>query len=119
MLRVQGDRGKASISSLQDLTRPFPIKFLATLCESPCPTHLNQQQQFPKSLPLSHYRQDEEHPEVNSKHKNDLKNDLSQYSLSEVQGSVHYHGSKLNEDHHQKRPGHLVLGQRRGDVCRC
>lgn len=37
-----------------------------------------------KTLPFSHTRQDEEHPEVNSKHKNDLENDLSQYSLPEV-----------------------------------
>lgn len=66
---------------------------------------------FPKTLPLSHTRQDEEHPEVNSKHKNDLENDLSQDSLPEVQCSVHDHGSKLNENHHQKWPRDLVLRQ--------
>ena len=75
--------------------------------------------QFLKILPFSHTRQDEEHPEVNSKNKNNLKDDLSQYSLPEVQCSVHHHGSKLNEDHHQKWPRDLVLGERRGDVCCC
>lgn len=119
ILRVQGDRGKAGISSSRILPGLSLPNFGLLFVTLSCPTHLNQQEQFPKTLPLSHYRQDEEHPEVNSKHKNDLKNDLSQYSLSEVQCSVHHHGSKLNEDHHQKRSGHLVLGQRRGDVCGC
>lgn len=74
---------------------------------------------LPQTLPLGHARQDEEHPEVNSEDQNDLEDDLAQHRLPEVQRPVHHHGSKLDEDHHQKRPRDLVLGQRGRDVRCC
>lgn len=62
--------------------------------------------------------QDKEHPEVDSKEQDDLEDDLAHDGLSEVEGAVHHHGSKLDQDHDQERSGHLILRQRRSDVCR-
>lgn len=61
--------------------------------------------------------QDKEHPEVDAKKQDDLEDDLAHYRLSEVEGSVHHHGPKLDQDHDQERSWHLILRQRRCDVC--
>lgn len=54
-------------------------------------------------------RQDEEHPEVDSKEKDDLKDDLSHDGLPEVEGAVHHHAPKLDQHHDQERPWDLIL----------
>ena len=46
-----------------------------------------------------------------------LKYELSQYSLTEIQGSVNDHGAELDEQHHQEGLWDLVVRQRGGDVC--
>lgn len=53
--------------------------------------------------------QDEEHPEVDSKEEDDLKDDLPHDRLPEVEGTVHHHGPKLDQHHDQERPRNLVL----------
>ncbi len=63
-------------------------------------------------------RQDKEHPEVDAKEQDDLEDDLAHDRLSEVEGSVHHHGPKLDQDHDQERSRHLILREGRGDVCR-
>ncbi len=60
--------------------------------------------------------QDEEHPEVDAEQQDDLEDDLSHHRLPEVEGPVHHHGSKLDQDHDQERPRHLILRQRWRDV---
>ena len=62
--------------------------------------------------------QDKEHPEVDTKEQDDLEDDFSHDRLSEVEGPVHHHRSKLDQDHDQERSRHLVLRQRRRDVRR-
>lgn len=62
--------------------------------------------------------QDEEHPEVDAKEQDDLEDDLAHDGLSEVESAVHHHGAKLDQDHDQERSRHLILRQRRRDVCR-
>jgi len=69
-------------------------------------------------LLLCYSWQNEEHPEVNPEHQDDLEDDFAHDSLPEVEGAVHYHGRKLDQHHDQEGPWHLVLRQRRGDVCR-
>ena len=69
-----------------------------------------------KASPLGHAGQDEEHPEVNPKHQDNLEDDLSQDGLPEVECPIHHHGPELNEHHHQEGPRHLILGQRGRDV---
>lgn len=61
--------------------------------------------------------QDKEHPEVDAKQQDDLEDDLAHDWLSEVKGPVHHHGPKLDQDHDQERSRHLILWQRRCDVC--
>lgn len=62
--------------------------------------------------------QDKEHPEVDAKDQEDLKDDLAHHRLSEVEGPVHHHRPELDQHHDQEGSGHLILRQRRGDVCR-
>lgn len=61
------------------------------------------------SSPLSDSRQDEEHPEVDADHQDDLEDELAQDGLAEVEGSVDDHGAELDEQHHQEGLGNLVL----------
>lgn len=63
------------------------------------------------------YWQDKEHPEVDAKEQDDLEDDLAHDRLSEVEGPVHHHSPKLDQDHDQERSRHLILRQRRRDVC--
>ncbi len=44
-------------------------------------------------LPLSDRRQDEEHPEVNPKNQNHLKDQLPQNCLPQIQSPVYHHGT--------------------------
>lgn len=44
-------------------------------------------------VPLSHCWQDEEHPEVNPKNQDDLKDKLPQNCLSQIQSSIYHHGT--------------------------
>lgn len=62
--------------------------------------------------------QDKEHPEVDAKEQDDLEDDLAHDGLSEVEGAVHHHSPKLDQDHDQERSRHLILWQRWRDVCR-
>ena len=55
---------------------------------------------------------------MDAKEQDDLENDFSHDGLSEVEGPVHNHGPKLDQNHDQERSRHLILRQRRRDVCR-
>lgn len=55
---------------------------------------------------------------MDSKEQDDLEDDFAHDWLSEVEGTVHHHGPELDQDHDQERSGHLILWQRRSDVCR-
>lgn len=70
-----------------------------------------------KFLLLCDSWQDKKHPEVDAKDQEDLEDDLAHNRLSEVEGPVHHHGPKLDQDHDQEGSRHLILRQRRGDVC--
>lgn len=48
---------------------------------------------------------------MDAKQQDDLENDLAHDGFSEVEGSVHYHGPKLDQNHDQERPRHLILGE--------
>lgn len=61
--------------------------------------------------------QDEEHPEVDAKDEDDLEDNLAHDRLSEVEGPVHHHGTKLDQHHDEKGSRHLILWQRWRDVC--
>lgn len=61
--------------------------------------------------------QDKEHPEVDAKDQDDLEDDFAHDGLSEVEGTVHHHGPKLDQYHDQERSRHLILRQGRRDVC--
>lgn len=54
---------------------------------------------------------------MDAKEQDDLENDFSHDGLPEVEGPVHHHAPKLDQNHDQERSGHLILGQRRRDVC--
>lgn len=69
-----------------------------------------------KFLLLGDSWQDKEHPEVDAKDQHDLKDDLAHDRFSEVEGPVHHHSPKLDEDHDQEGTWHLILRQRRSDV---
>lgn len=69
-----------------------------------------------KFLLLCDSWQDKEHPEVDAKDQDDLEDDLAHDWLSKIEGPVHNHGPKLDQDHDQKRAWHLILRQRRSDV---
>lgn len=71
------------------------------------------------SSPFGNGRQDEEHPDVNAKDQDDLEDEFAQDRLAQVEGTVDNHGAELYEKHDQECFGHLVLGQRGGDVCCC
>lgn len=62
--------------------------------------------------------QDKEHPEMDAKDQDDLEDDFGLNRLSEVKGPVHHHGPKLDQNHDQEGSWHLILRQRRSDVCR-
>ena len=72
-----------------------------------------------RHVPLSDPRQDEEHPEVDAKHQDDLEDDLPHHCLPQVQGPVHHHGAKLDQHHHKERFWNLVFRQGRSDVGCC
>lgn len=55
-------------------------------------------QQAKVSLPFSDCWQDEEHPEVNPKNQNDLKDQLPQNRLSQIQSPVYHHGTCRQTD---------------------
>lgn len=52
---------------------------------------------------------DEEHPKVDPKDQEDLEDDLAQYGLSEIQGPVHHHGAKLDQNHDQEGSRNLIF----------
>lgn len=62
-----------------------------------------------KNLPLCDSWKYEEHPEVDTKHKYDLKYDLAHNSLPQVERPVHHHSRKLDEDHDEECFGDLIL----------
>lgn len=68
------------------------------------------------TLPLSDSREDEKHPEVYAKYQHHLKNTLPQQGLLQIEGPVHYHGTKLDEQHDQESFRDLVLWQGLGNV---
>ena len=53
--------------------------------------------------------QNEEHPEVDAEDQDDLEDDLAHDGFSEVEGAVHHHGPKLDQNHDQERPRNLIL----------
>lgn len=62
-----------------------------------------------KYVPLSDTWKYEEHPEVDTKHKYDLKDDLPHNSLPQVERSIHHHCRKLDEDHDEECFRDLIL----------
>lgn len=54
---------------------------------------------------------------MDTKDQDDLEDNLAHDGLSEVEGPVHHHGPKLDQDHDQERSRDLILRQGRGDVC--
>lgn len=56
-----------------------------------------EEDEFIEQWPLCDTRENEEHPEVYAKHQHHLENALSQQRLLQVKGSVHYHGTKLDQ----------------------
>lgn len=53
--------------------------------------------------------QDKEHPKVDPKDQEDLEDDFAQHGFSEVQGPVHHHGAKLDQNHDQEGSRNLVF----------
>lgn len=70
-------------------------------------------------VPFGNTWQDEEHPEVNAKDKDNLEYTLPKHSLPQVNGPVHYHGAKLNQKHHQEGFRDLVFRQGFSYVSSC
>lgn len=59
--------------------------------------------------PLCDTGQYEEHPEVDPKHQDNLKDTFAQQRLAEVKSTVNDHCAKLDEQHDQEGLGNLVL----------
>lgn len=60
-------------------------------------------------IPLCDTRKDEEHPKVYSKHQYHLENTLPQQGLLQIEGPVHDHGAKLDEQHNQEGLRNLIF----------
>ena len=63
----------------------------------------------PWHAPLSDSGQDEEHPEVDGQHQDDLEGQLAKHGLAQLEGAVDDHGAKLDQQHNQEGLGHLVI----------
>ena len=70
-------------------------------------------------LPLSDCREDEEHPEVDAQHQEDLEDQLPQDGLPQIESSINDHGAELDQQHYQEGFRNLVLRQGGSDVCCC